>query len=212
MVRLLLILVLISGMAAPASANGLDFARQAQQAESRREFEQAAMLYTKAIESGDLQQNQLIDAIRYRGNASFFLGRFDAAAEDYLHSLKLGPDDLYTSLWLFMAREYAGQDGLPELTRVAERLDLFYWPGPLANLFLGRTDVRATLEAARDPFLDLQGQNEQACEAYYYAGQYALLNGDRETAIRLFRESVKTGVTNFIEYDAARLALERLGG
>ena len=125
MVRVLLILVLITGVTATAHANGLDFARQAQQADSRREFEQAALLYTKAIESGDLQSGQLANALRYRGNANFFLGRFGPAAGDYVSSLKRNPDDLYAALWLYMTRELSGQDGQPELTRATQKLDLF---------------------------------------------------------------------------------------
>ena len=80
MVQVLLVLFLLTGVAQAAMGGGLDIARQAQQAESRREFEQAARLYTQAIESGDLQPEQVTDALRYRGNVNFFLGRFGPAA------------------------------------------------------------------------------------------------------------------------------------
>lgn len=216
MVRLPLVLALVSGIVSGVSgaarADGLDFARQAQQAESRQEFERATNLYTKAIESGDLQPGQLADALRYRGNAKFFLGRFDAAARDYTNSLKRNPADLYAALWLYMTRESTGQDGQPELIRATKRQDLFYWPGPVASLFLGQITTDEVLDAARDPFLDEQSQTEQACEAYFYAGQHAMLNGDNSGAIRLFRAAVDTGVTSFIEHEAARVALQRLGG
>ncbi len=212
MVRLLLVLVLVSGISAAAQANGLDFARQAQEADSRHDFEQSAILYSKAIDSGDLQQGQMADALRYRGNANFFLGRFDAAAGDYINSLKRNPNDIYAALWLYLTREAAGQDGTPELIGATKKLDLFYWPGPIVNLFIGRITTDEVLEAAKDPFLDEATQVEQSCEAYFYAGQYALQNGDKAAAIRLFRAAVDTGVTSFIEYDAARLALVRLGG
>ena len=78
-VRLLLVLVLAAGIAQPASANGLDFARQAQYAESQRQFDLARQLYTQALESGDLDKKQVADAYRYRGNNNFFLGRYPAA-------------------------------------------------------------------------------------------------------------------------------------
>ena len=212
MVRLLLVLVLVSGISAVVQADGLDFARQAQQAESRQEFDLAAALYTKAIDSGDLQPGLMADALRYRGNANFFLGRYDEAAGDYISSINRKPANLYSALWLYMTREFTGQDGRPELIRATTRQDLFYWPGPVASLFLGQINTQETLEAAKDPFLDAESQNEQACEAYFYAGQYALLNGDKSAAIRLFRAAVDTGVTSFIEYEASRLALEKLGG
>ena len=212
MVRLLLVLVLIAGMAPAANGAGLDFARQAQQAESREDFELARQLYTKALEAGDLDKKLTADAFRYRGNANFFLGRYPAASDDYVNSLNRNPDNLYAGLWLYLARENSGQDGRPELTYVVKRRDLFYWPGPVADLFLGNSSTEEVLQAARDPFLDEQSQLEQSCEAYYYAGQYALLRGDQAEAARLFRAAVATGVTAFIEYSASRLALERLGG
>jgi len=211
-IRLLLVLVLVAGMAPPASAGGLDFARQAQQAESKRDFELAAQLYTKALEAGDLDKNLTANALRYRGNANFFLGRYQAASNDYVDSLYTKSDNLYAGLWLYLSREFSGQDGRPELNQVVKRRDLFYWPGPVANLFLGKSTTEEVLQAARDPFLDEQSQLEQSCEAYYYAGQYALLHGDQAEATRLFRAAVATGVTTFIEYNASQLALERLGG
>ena len=211
-VRLLLVLVLIAGMAQPAIAGGLDFARQAQQAESQRQFELARQLYTQALESGDLDKKQVADAYRYRGNNNFFLGRYPAAADDYINSLNRNPDNLYAGLWLYLSRENSGQDGRPELTYVVKRRDLFYWPGPVANLYLGLATTQEVIDAAHDPFLDEQTQLEQACEAYYYAGQHALLRGDKAEAVRLFSAAVATGVTAFIEYDASRMALERLGG
>jgi len=212
MVRLLLVLALLAGVPAIALGNGLDFARQAQEAEGRRDFEQAAALYTKAIESGDLDTQQLGDALHYRGNANFFLGRFGAASTDYVVSLRADPKNLYVALWLFLARQHGGQDGRVELANYTRQQDLFYWPGPVASLYLGKIGVEDVLLAAKDPFLDEKTQLEQSCEAYFYAGQYALLNGDKAGAARLFRAAVATGVTSFIEYDAARTALERLGG
>ncbi|MGH7185550.1 MAG: hypothetical protein ACREIB_04635 [Pseudomonadota bacterium] len=212
MVRLLLVLALLASAPAAALGNGLDFARQAQQAEARRDFVQAAALYTKAIESGDLKKQQLADALHYRGNASFFLGKFSTAINDYVVSLRTDPKNLYVTLWLFLARRHSGQDGSVELSNYTRKQDLFYWPGPVASLYLGQMGIEDVLLAAKDPFLDEKTQLEQSCEAYFYAGQYALLNGDKAGAIRLFRAAVATGVTTFIEYDGARTALERLGG
>lgn len=212
MIRLLLVLALLTGVPAAALGNGLDFARQAQKAEAARDYVQAAALYTKAVESGDLNESQLADALHYRGNANFFLGKFGAASNDYVVSLRANPSNLYVTLWLFLSRQYDGQDGAVELANYTRKQDLFYWPGPVASLYLGKMSVEDVLFAANDPFLDKQTQLEQTCEAYYYAGQYALLNGDKAGAIKLFRAALATGVTAFIEYDAARTALERLGG
>ncbi len=211
MIRLLLVVLLVAG-AAVARADGLEHARAALEAESRRDFDQAIVLYTKAIDAGDLSPKDLTDAFHYRGNANFFLGRFAAAARDYERGLTVDPGNIYPALWLYLARARAGGNAEQELSRNAKKLDLFYWPGSVISLFLGETTPKKVLAAARDPFLPKLAQLDQACEAYFYVGQYFLLRGERDEAVRLFRKALATNATDFVEYDAAKVELERLGG
>ena len=211
MIRLLLVILLVAA-AAVARADGLDDARAALEAEGRRDFDQAAALYTKAIDSGDLSPKDLADAFHYRGNANFFLGRFAQAAGNYERSLAINPGNIYPALWLYIARTRAGTNAGQELSRNAKKLDVFYWPGPVISLFLGKTTPKKVLASARDPFLPKLAQLDQACEAYFYVGQYFLLRGERDEAVRLFRKALATNATDFVEYDAAKVELERLGG
>ncbi len=98
------------------------------------------------------------------------------------------------------------------MSRNAKNLDMFYWPGPVISLFLGKTTPKKVLAAARDPFLPKRAQLDLACEAYFYVGQYFLLRGESDEAVRLFRKALDTNATDFVEYDAAKVELERLGG
>ncbi len=211
MIRLLLVVLLVAA-AAVARADGLDDARAALKAESRHDFAQAAALYTKAIDSGELSGKNLVDSFHYRGNANFFLGRFAVAARDYERSLAIDPSNIYPALWLYLTRARAGGNAAQELSRNAKKLDVFYWPGPVISLFLGKTTPKKELAATRDPFLPKLARLDQACEAYFYVGQYFLLRGERDEAVRLFREALATNAKDFIEYDAAKAELERLGG
>ena len=212
MIRVLLVVLLALGAARPVWAQGLEYARAAVEAETRRDFEQAAALYTKAIDAGDLSKKDLRDALHYRGNANYFMGRFPAAAADYGRSLKADPSNIYVALWLYLTSERSEQGGKGELTRNAGALDLFYWPGPVVSLFLGQATAREVLLAAEDPFLDEGSQREQLCEAYFYLGEYLLLRGQRNEAAGMFRKALATGAKDFVEYDAAKVELERLGG
>lgn len=211
MIRLLLVVLLVAA-AAVARADGLEDARAALEAESRRDFDQAIALYTKAIDSGDLSPKDLVDAHHYRGNANFFLGRFAVAARDYERSLAIDPGNIYPALWLYFTRARAGGNAAQELSRNAKNLDVFYWPGPVISLFLGKTTPKEVLAAAADPFLPKRAQRDLECEAYFYVGQYFLLRGESDEAVRLFRKALATNATDFIEYDAAKVELERLGG
>ena len=49
------------------------------------------------------------------------------------------------------------------------------------------------------------------CEAYFYVGQYLLIQGKRSEAVAMFQRDVATGLTGFIEYNAAKAELARLG-
>ena len=198
--------------ASAAAAAGIDHARAALEAEGKREFDAAIELYTKAIEAGDLSKENLADVHAYRGNARFFLGRFTEAASDYEASLTVNPKAIYPAFWLYIARARSGQDGRAELTKNSARLkDLFYWPGPIAALFLGKATPKAVVAGAEDPFLDARRQREQLCEAHFYVGQYHLLNGRTAEAAAAFKKALATGAKDFVEHSAAKVELERLG-
>jgi len=71
--------------------------------------------------------------------------------------------------------------------------------------------VRRAEESRCETLHDSSRQRaEQECEAYFYLGQYHVIMGNLGEARRMFQLSVDTGVTNFIEYTASEVELNRL--
>ena len=127
--RFLALLIIGLAASAPSHAQGLGYAQAAVEAESRRDFRQAITFYTMAVEADDLSPADLADVYHYRGNAHFFLGRYQDAVDDYEQSLATDPANMYVALWRYLARARGGQDGRAELRYSTAGVDLFYWPG-----------------------------------------------------------------------------------
>ena len=66
--------------------------------------------------------------------------------------------------------------------------------------------MRAEIAAAATPAERL----ERRCEAYFYLGAQAFIDGDTEAAARLFQDAVATDVRRFVEYIGATVNLDRL--
>ena len=106
--------------------------------------------------------------------------------------------DLY--LWLLQMRAGNSDAARETLASFADVSESAKWPAPIVRYYKGEIDRDSLLSSAR-------GDKEHQCEAYYYVGEKALLDKERDSAIKWFRKCVDTGVTNFIEH---RLALWRL--
>ena len=148
-------------------------------------------LYDRAIEDYDTAIRLRPDyakAYRNRGNAKFYLGRFVAAARDYDQSLdqslNIDPEQIFRVIWLYLARERSEENGGQELARNATKVDLSDWPGPVVSMFLGEVAPQQVLAAAKHP--DERKQRERECEAFFYTGQYHLLQGNKGEAAKLF--------------------------
>ena len=153
-----------------------------------------------------------LTGLRGRARAYFYQGDFAAAAADYRRVLALGPARLYTRLWFYIALARSGQDGRAAFGGVSSA-GIEAWPGPIARLYLGKTTPARVLKGLGQGSRigDTRPHLEKACEAYFFLGQYALINGDRNQARAYLRKAVATDITYFVEYMAAKVELERLG-
>jgi lipoprotein NlpI len=146
-------------------------------------------------------------AYRGRGIAEYFAGKFDAASVDLAKAVQFDSGDLYSLLWLYMADTKAGKDAKADLVRRTQSGDLSAWPGPLVRVMRG--DLRAQDVAL--PSRDTSWKTKRdECEKDFYLAELALLGGDTATAASLFRQSVDTNITEFVEYKAAGVELDRL--
>ena len=145
--------------------------------------------------------------LRYhRGLSLLNIGKPGEAIPDLIELCRLRSDWDHCSLWLFAARERSGKDGRADLKA---RLDGMTpvggkkpWPAPVFRYYLGKLSETQLLAKARHKTPRIQ--LEQECEAYYYIAQQNLADGKKKAAKRRFEQAVKTNITDFIEFAAAK--------
>ncbi len=143
-----------------------------------------------------------------RGLEHFYLGQFALSVKDLTRAVELKPDHAFAAIWLFLAQSRSGQNGARLLAEHAKRLEPTPWIRSIVDFLMGKLASEAVLHTAKDA--DPKKDREQHCEAYFYLGQKALMRGNRSEAIRFFKLTLDTGVTNFVEYSGAESELTRL--
>jgi lipoprotein NlpI len=143
-----------------------------------------------------------------RGRAYYAKEDFKNAAEDFALTLKLRADNPYAALRLYLAQAHLGKGDEAVLKKGIDGLDPTIWPRPLLELFAG-TGKDPELIAGIDQ-LPPQFRTNVLCEAQYYLGERALLNGDKKAARDYFAAAAATGASTTIEHIDAKRALARL--
>lgn len=145
------------------------------------------------------------DAIAYlnRGIAYFYKDDFNLAVPA-LRNIAQGGNvyDVYGMLWLFMAQNRAGQDATTELTSNAANARSSAWPYPVIDLYLGKQSADATFAKAASAI--------QKCEAYFYIGEWHLMQGRQDAAVSGFRSAVEICPKHFAPYAGAVAELGRI--
>lgn len=142
-------------------------------------------------------------ALFTRGRVLFYRLEMMRAAKDLEHSARLQPTFLYPELWRFLARARSGSDGRVDLAASASKTDEGKWPRPVAKLFLG--ELNATQARA------LAANDDQRCEADFYAGSLILAKGDFPGGRALLQMAADECPPEFIEEEGAKAELIRLG-
>jgi lipoprotein NlpI len=102
-------------------------------------------------------------------------------------------------LWIHIINKRGNAaSGLPQ---AIAQIDMTKWPAPVIRLFLGQTTPAAVLAAAADP--DPTVRRGQICEAHFYSAEFALQQGNRKEAARLFRLAAAGCTRDFVEGAAA---------
>jgi len=142
-----------------------------------------------------------------RGRALFYSGDYARAAADLERSFRTAPN-LYTAIWMHLARKRANTPDAEELLDSDTRGHRGGWPAPIVVLFIGRTDADSVLAGATDR--DPKRQFEQRCEAHFYLAYWHLLRGENDRALALFKETRAGCPRDFLEYEGAVAELRRL--
>ncbi len=171
------------------------------------EFDQAYQAFDAVLELDPT----FIYAYLNRGIALYYGERPELAAEDLTSFLLAEPTDPYRALWLYFAqRELDPEQALVQLADHRSRMDGSQWSVGLVDLFLGRISGGELLASSREG-LSQQGElAERLCEAYFYLGKQARLEGDPGRAMNLYKLSLATNVYEFVEHRYALLEMRQV--
>jgi lipoprotein NlpI len=171
---------------------------------AQRNFKDALSDFDMAVSISPSPSN-----LSQRGIARFYYARYRDAEGDLDASVKGLPTNAYGVLWLYLSRLHQGNDDITALRDQSKALNLANFPGPIVRFYLGEIkadDVMAIVKTGT-----AQQQREQLCEASFYLGEEALLRGNRDQAVSLFRQSIGTGLTYFYEYQGSAIEMQHLG-
>jgi lipoprotein NlpI len=143
-----------------------------------------------------------------RGEARLYQAAYKQAADDLAAALAMKPADPYLALSLYLARARDGQDARAALTGDAAQFDRGGWPWPLVAVYLGQGDTKTVLADLRQD--TNPNRKSQECEADFYLGAKAALDGDTAAARDLLQTASAACGYDYAEKDGARYELARL--
>jgi lipoprotein NlpI len=118
-----------------------------------------------------------------RGLAHLYAGSLSAARADFERATELEPQNALAALWLEIVDK---RGNLPSrLAVAAKQIDMRKWPGPVVRLFLGSLNPETILAAADNRNSNIK--RGRTCQADFYRGEFALLNGSKDKATQLFQ-------------------------
>ncbi|MBM3343238.1 MAG: tetratricopeptide repeat protein, partial [Betaproteobacteria bacterium] len=141
-----------------------------------------------------------------RGRARFYASDFARAAADFESAHAVRPN-IYTALWLYLARARGGNPDAEMLLERESRPLRGGWPSAIIALYLGRTD--ATSVNNETTVGEIAQQREMRCEADYYVAQSFILKNERPRAQALLQAVQRDCAKNLLEYEAAVAELRR---
>ena len=150
-----------------------------------------------------------VNAYIARGALLLAGGSIAKARADMKAATTLDRKNAYTVLWHDIAERRAKQKGVLTSQKATKGLDMKAWPAPVVQLFTGEIKQDAVLAAADNA--DATLKQAHTCEANFYGGEYALISGAREDAVKLFEAAAKDCPHGFLEGIAANAELKGLG-
>jgi len=121
------------------------------------------------------------------------------------------PDYARLYLWLAQGRQGKKAEADKELSEYLNHsrgMRPGDWPEQIGQFLLGKRTERDFLAAVTAP--DAEAQKGRLCEAWFYAGEKRLVEGDGKGARECFRQCLATGKTDFVEYQLAAAGLKAM--
>lgn len=150
-----------------------------------------------------------VNAYIARGALLLASGATAKARADMRHALALERRNAYAVLWHDIVERRAKQKGVLAGGKGLRDVEMKGWPAPVLLMFVGELKADGVLEAADDA--NAVVKQAHTCEANFYGGQYALIGGNREEALKFFRTAAKDCPRGFLEGIAAAAELKAMG-
>ncbi|USD38466.1 lipoprotein NlpI [Ferrimonas sp. SCSIO 43195] len=135
-----------------------------------------------------------------RGIALYYGSRPMLAVDDLNEFYQRDQSDAYRALWLYLA-EYQ-QDPVQAKAQLRAHSSQIGdgWGAALVAYYLGDIDGGQLLAASRQDLNHQKQLAERLCEAYFYMGKQARMEGQPRAALNLFKLSLATNVYEFVEH------------
>jgi lipoprotein NlpI len=169
---------------------------------SEHDYDRAIADYTQAIKADPKYASAYLN----RGIVELYTNSPANAYADFSQASDVAPDYAFAAIWLEIADR---RDKLPShLDEATMRVDMTKWPAPIIRLYLGQIETDALLAAADDPSAAVT--TGHVCEANFYTGELALMQGRAHDASQLFETAVTHCPTDYDERFAASAELKAL--
>ena len=172
---------------------------------AKGEADRAIADYSAAIKYNPRNVNAYIA----RGALYLAGGAMPKARADMQRAAQLERKNAYAVLWRDIVERRARQKGVLDGGKGLKNVEMNGWPAPLLHLFVGELKSDGVLIAADDP--DPALKQAHTCEANFYSGQYALIQSNRDEAVKLFEAAAKECPHGFLEGIVAAAELKGLG-
>ena len=163
--------------------------------------------YRKAADKGEAKAMFNIGLLYYNGQG---LQRDLGAALRYFQLRQRSSPYDYAAAYIWLCLTSLGRDkaATTRVNAYRSEHEPKGWPGSILGFMGGDVHEAKLLEDARSA--KGEQQSERLCEACFYIGSARLIAGDQEAAISYFSKCIDTGLSEFIEYQSAKAALQRL--
>jgi tetratricopeptide (TPR) repeat protein len=165
----------------------------------------AMLTFSKAIEVNPKDA----EAYYFRGYANYDRRAFKEAGTDFQKAYELNrlsefrTDQLQLRLWVVKARAGGAADASKELKLYATKEHRGRpgdWFSQIASFLMG--------DLPEDQFLNLAGNKDQTCDAYFYAGVKKVIAKDKAAAKAHFKKAIDSGASASNEYWSAMAEFE----
>jgi lipoprotein NlpI len=169
------------------------------------EYDAALHEYDRAL----ALKPDLAIALKNRGRANFYLGKFPESERDLAAGLRYDSTNAFVAVWLQMVRQRLGAADASRFASEVAKTDSTKWPAPVAKLYLGRSSI-AELEAAAERG-NARDQLLQRCGSAFYVGEMQLWSKQTADARTRLERARAICPHDASEYQGAVAELERMG-